>query len=180
MYISDVSRTSDKYCRDAIKDVNYVYDKILDNTIDIQDSYSYHLLKANKDVAYHIAIILSRLNIINTHTISEIRNSVESGVPFSERDYHEDLANGDDVKRSRKIQVSRRGQYVTHSWIVSNLANKKGNLRWEVSHNGRSWLGIIPKEYFTGQNSLSMACDPQTGEPKRNSPLYQFFKETTV
>ena len=23
MYISDVSRTSDKYCRDAIKDVNY-------------------------------------------------------------------------------------------------------------------------------------------------------------
>jgi hypothetical protein len=179
MNIEQISRIPTERCRDVIKDVMYIVDKVSLKEINIKDEYTVSVIEKNKDVAYHLAMILARLNIINSHTISEIRAAIEGGIPFSEKDYHEDLANGDDVKRSRCIQINKKGKYTTYSWVVANLGNKKGNLIWEVTHNGRKWTAKIPKEVYHGQNSLSVSCDPNTGEPSKKSALCQYFKETT-
>lgn len=179
MNIEQISRIPMERCRDVIKDVMYVVDKVSSREINIKDDYTVSVLDRNKDVAYHVAMVLARLNLVNPHTVSEIRAALDDGIPFSERDYHEDLANGDDVKRSRCIQTSKKGKYSTSSWVVANLGNKKGNLIWEVTHNGRKWTARIPKEVYGNQNSLSIACDPNTGEPSKKSALYQYFKETT-
>lgn len=179
MHIDQISRISVERSRDVVKDVMYLIEKVTNKEIDIHDEYSVSILEKNKDVAYHISLILSRLNVVAPHTISEIRNAVETGIPFSERDYHEDLANGDDVKRSRKMQINTtaNGKYTTYSWNISNLANKKGNVIWEITHNGRMWKANIPRKCFEGKNSLSIACDPNTGEPSKKSVLFQYFKE---
>jgi hypothetical protein len=160
----------------------YVVDKVINKEIDIRDDYTVSLLEKNRDIAYHISLILSRLNVVSPHTISEIRASLNTGVAFSDRDYHEDLANGDDVKRSRKMQinVSGNGKYKAHSWIINNLANKKGNVIWEITHNGRMWKANIPRKHFESKNSLSIACDPNTGEPSNKSVLYQYFEEVVI
>ena len=182
MQVDQISRISVDRARDVVKDVMYVVDKVINKEIDIRDDYTVTLLEKNRDIAYHISLILSRLNVVSPHTISEIRASLNTGVAFSDRDYHEDLANGDDVKRSRKMQinVSGNGKYKTYSWIINNLANKKGNVIWEITHNGRMWKANIPRKHFEGKNSLSVACDPHTGEPSSKSVLHQYFEEVVI
>ena len=180
MQINQISRISVDRSRDAVKDLGYIIDKVINKEIDIQDEYTVCLLEKNKDVAYHLSLVLSRLNIISTHTISEIRSALDSGVVFSDRDYHEDLANGDDVKRSSKMQKSSSGKYNKFAWVIANLANKKGNVIWEITHNGRMWKANIPRKHFEGQNSLSVACDPITGAPSKKSLLGPLFEEVII
>jgi hypothetical protein len=182
MKIDQISRMNDSSARDVVKDVMYIFDKVISGEIDIRDDYTVSLLQKNWDITYHISLILSRLNVVSPHTISEIRASIDSGVAFSDRDYHEDLANGDDVKRSRKMQINRsaNGKYKTYSWIINNLANKKGNVIWEITHNGRMWKANIPRKHFENKNSLSIACDPKTGEPSKKSILRQYFEEVVI
>ena len=86
MHIDQISRISVERSRDVVKDVMYLIEKVTNKEIDIHDEYSVSILEKNKDVAYHISLILSRLNVVAPHTISEIRNAVETGIPFSECD----------------------------------------------------------------------------------------------
>lgn len=179
MNIEQISRIPVERCRDVIKDVMYIVDKVSAKEINIHDEYTVKVLEKNRDVAYHVAMVLARLNVVAPHTISEIRAAIDSGTPFSEHDHYEDLADGYDVKRSRSIQTNKKGKYISHSWFVSNIANKRTGIKWECTHNGRSWVAVIPKSVYEGRNSLSIACDPNTGEPSKKSVLYQYFKETT-
>ena len=180
MNIENISRVSIEETRDLVKDAMYAIDKVVNNEISINDEYSLSILQRNRDVAYHTCLILSRLNLIKHFTVSEIRSALESGVSFSENDYHQDLANGDDIKRSTKIQKNKSscGKYMTYKWAISNIANKKNNITWEVSHNGRMWRAYLPRSTFEGKSSLSVACDPNTGEPSKRSLVGQLFKET--
>lgn len=179
MRIDQISRISFQDSRDVSKDVMYLFSKILERKIDIQDEYALNILENNMDVVYHIAIILARLNVVKDHTISEIRAAISSGIPFSERDHHEDLADGRDVKRSRSMQVSKNGKYTSTSWVVANISNKKKGLIWEVTHKNRKWTANIPYSEYEGKGTLSIACDPETGEPSKRSKLHRYFEETT-
>lgn len=180
MNVEQISRIDTNHARNAVNDAMYVIDKVIKREININDEYTLSIIEKNIDVAYHISLILARLNIINTYTVSEIKAAVESNVPFSEKDHHEDLANGDEVKRSNKIQKKRTGKYEIYAWVTSNLSRKKGSfLTWEVAHNGRRWIAHIPRKYYENKSSLAISCDPVTGEPSPRSPLYQYFKEKT-
>lgn len=178
MKIEHISRVNNNSIRDSVNDIMFLIESVTNREIDIHDEYTISVLQKNKDVVYHVALLLSRLNVVASHTVSEIRSALIKGVTFSEKDYQEDLI-GYEVKRSKKMQKTVNGKYTTYYWNISNLGTKRSDLIWEITHEGRKWTANIPKHVFIGKNSLSIACDPNTGEPKSSSSLSQYFEETT-
>lgn len=181
MKINQISRISHNHAREAAKDLIYLIDEMISRNIDIENEYDLHHIKNNKDLCLIITTYLARCDIIKTERVSEIRSCITEDVPLSEKDHHEDLANGIDVKRCTKIQckVSVNGTKNYH-WYIANLGNKKGDIIVELTHSGRKWVGKIPKDIITGLNTISVKCDPNTGEPDKRGFYATYFKETTI
>ena len=161
--VSDVSRANIHKARNVAKTTVELVDAVLYGKIDMGDEFGMDIIATNKDVVYHTALWLARLNVIADHTIHEIMCAIKEGVGFSEKDAHMDIANGKDAKKSNTITKVKRNlkngeMTFDYSWRI-NVKNKIGDILFKGVHEGREFVAVFPHSVYNGRETISVTTD---------------------
>jgi hypothetical protein len=174
--VSEISRANIHKARNVAKTTVELIDSILYGKINMGDEFGMDIIANNRDVVYHMALWLARLNVIADHTTHEVMCAIKEGVGFSEKDANMDLANGKDAKNSNSLQKEIRvskttGKETTYYHWNIYVKNKIGDILFKANHKGRDFIATIPHSVYNGKLSIRVTAD-ENGVPRGTYAKY--------